>query len=331
MKASELLKTLKTALQNAWPILVQSSPGMGKSDLGNEAVRQLAYDLITVHPVVEEPTDAKGLPAIVNGVADFLPYGNLRAMMEATRPLVVFLDDLGQAPQSVQAAYMQLLLAREINGKKISEHVRFVAATNRRADNAGVSGLITPLLSRFRATLELHCDATDWQKWALQNGMPLELVAFIGFKPDRLSTFDPKQARDMKPFACPRTLAFLGQWLNAGIDDMETVCGCVGETFAVEFMGFRQIYKEVAGLPAKVVLNPQTTEIPAKPDILFALSAALSYNASAKNIDAIGIYTERIPSEMRTFFWKSATARKPELCESNAFINWTVRNPDDAK
>lgn len=312
-------------------MLIQSSPGIGKSDLVNLAVKQLGYDSITIHPVVEEPTDAKGLPAIVNGMADFLPYGNLRCMMEATKPLVVFLDDLGQAPQSVQAAYMQLLLAREINGKKISQHVRFIAATNRRADNAGVSGLITPLLSRFRATVELECDAGDWQKWAMQNGMPIELIAFIGLRPDRLSTFDPKNAREMKPFACPRTIAFLGEWLNAGVDALETMRGCVGEVFAAEFMGFRSIYNKVANLPAKVVLNPGKTEVPEERDVLFALSAALAYNASEKNIDALGIYTARIPAEFRTFFWKASTGRNAKLMETNAFTRWAAENGDDIR
>ncbi len=333
MKASELSNTVKTALQKGWAMLVQSSPGIGKSDLINAAVAELKFDSITVHPVVEEPTDAKGLPGIVNGVADFMPYGNLRRMIEAKAPLVVFLDDLGQAPQSVQAAYMQLLLAREINGKKISEHVRFIAATNRRADGAGVSGLITPLLSRFRATVELECDATDWQKWALKNGMPIELVAFIGFRPLLLSTFDPKHAREMKPFACPRTVSFLGEWLNAGVSDLETMKGCVGESFATEFAGFRAIYLKVANLPEKIILNPKTAPMLNAADEQFALAAALSYKAKQANVDNIAAYMNRdeFPSEMRAFFWKAATSRTPNLYETNAFTHYGVISQNEIK
>lgn len=314
-------------------MLVQSSPGIGKSDLINAAVAELGFDSITVHPVVEEPTDAKGLPGIVDGKADFLPYGNLRKMIDAKSPLVVFLDDLGQAPQSVQAAYMQLLLAREINGKKISEHVRFIAATNRRADGAGVSGLITPLLSRFRATVELECDASDWQKWALKNAMPIELIAFIGFCPALLSNFDPKHAREMKPFACPRTVAFLGEWLNAGLSDLETMKGCVGEAFAAQFAGFRSIYLKVANLPAQIMVNPMKAPLLEKPDEQFALSAALSYNASKKSIDNIAAYVERseFPAEMRAFFWKASTGRNPDIQNTNAFTRYAIAHAEEIK
>ncbi len=50
----------------------------------------------------------------------------------ATRAMtpVCLLDDLGQAPPAVQAAAMQLLLARRVNGHAVSDHVTFLAATN---------------------------------------------------------------------------------------------------------------------------------------------------------------------------------------------------------
>ena len=66
-----------------------------------------------------------------------------------------FLDDLGQAPMSVQAAAMQLILARRINGFKISDKVIFMAATNRREDKAGVTGILEPVKSRFAWIVEL--------------------------------------------------------------------------------------------------------------------------------------------------------------------------------
>lgn len=329
MKASLLSQTLKLAITQRWAILLEGSPGIGKSDLVVQTCASLGVDLMLCHPVTSDPTDYKGLPGIIDGKAEFLPYGELRRLMNATKPLVCFLDDLGQGSQATQAALMQLVLAREINGQKIPDCVVFIGATNRRTDNAGVSGLLTPLRSRFRATLELTVDAQDWCKWALANKLPIELIAYINLKPLMLSTFDPKTAKEGKPFACPRTIAFLGDWLSAGIDDPETVNGCVGEAFGTEFLGFRAIYKAVAGLPAQVIANPQGAIIPEEIDRMFALSAALSYHASIKNIDAIGQYMDRVSSEFRTFFWKAATSRKPELVETNAHQNWAIKHSDD--
>ena len=329
MKASQLISTLKLAIAQRWSVLIEGSPGIGKSDIVSQAVSALSADLMIAHPVTSDPTDYKGLPGIVDGEAEFLPYGELRRLMSATSPLVCFLDDLGQGSQATQAALMQLVLAREINGQKIPACVTFIGATNRRTDGAGVSGLLTPLRSRFRSTIELTPDAGEWCKWALANSMPIELIAYLNLKPNMLSTFDPKTAKDGKPFACPRTIAFLGDWLNAGIDDAETVNGCVGEAFGTEFLGFRAIYKQVAGLPQQVIANPANAPVPTEVDRMFALSAALSYHASPKNIDAIGSYMDRVSSEFRTFFWKASTARKPELVTTNAHQNWAIKHSDD--
>jgi hypothetical protein len=331
MNATQLIGFLMIALQNGWAMLIQSSPGLGKSDIVSQCAARLGFDLLILHPVTDDPTDAKGLPVFANGIADFIPYGNLLRMINATRPLIVFLDDLGQAAQSVQAAYMQLILCRQINGKAISPHVRFVAATNRRSDNAGVAGLITPLISRFHAVLELAINVADWAQWAIKAGLPLELIAFVNFRPALLSTFDAKAAKEGKPFACPRTVAMLGDWIKAGVDDPKLFAGCVGESFATEFAAFLQIYRQVGNLPAQVCINPQTAPIPASLDQKFALCAALSYHVTKQNADSIGIYCERIESEFATFFWKTATARKPEIVDTNAFTRWAIVNSTDIK
>ncbi len=334
MKASQLVSVLKLAIGQKWAILIEGSPGIGKSDIVAQVARETQTDLVISHPVTADPTDFKGLPGIVAGKAEFLPYGDLRRLLDATSPLLCFIDDLGQGSQATQAAQMQLVLAREINGQKISDHVVFFGATNRRADNAGVSGILSPLRSRFRSSVELTVDSADWCKWALGAKMPFELVAFINLRPLLLNTFDPKTAKEGKPFACPRTLSFLGDWVNQGITDAETLGGCVGEAVATEFLAFLSIYKTVAGLPAQIVANPLAAPIFGNGDGIdkaFAVSAAMSYHATPKNIDAIGQYFSRaeMPAEFRTFFWKAATARKPELIETHAYTKWSVTHSDD--
>ncbi len=75
--------------------------------------------------------------------------------MTATKLTACFIDDLGQATPAVQAAAMQLILARTLNGHRVSDHVVFIAATNRRTDRAGVSGILEPVKSRFATLVEL--------------------------------------------------------------------------------------------------------------------------------------------------------------------------------
>ena len=157
---SQLAESLKFAFLNNLNILIVGSPGIGKTDTVDQICKELNYDLIISHPVVSDPTDYKGFPFVIDNKADFIPFGDLRQLIEAKKETVYFLDDLGQSPASVQAACMQLLLSRQINGHKISEKIRFVAATNRREDKAGVrseehtSELQSPFLISYAVSLD---------------------------------------------------------------------------------------------------------------------------------------------------------------------------------
>lgn len=332
MKPSEIIPVLRIALENKYPILLTSSPGIGKSEIITQVVKELGYDLAIEHPVISDPCDAKGLPAIVNGKADFMPYGNLRRMMETTTPLSCFIDDLGQSPNSVQASYMQLLLAREIGGKKISNEVRFIAATNGRKDQAGVSGIITPLINRFYAILQLDINVEDWCKWAFNNNVPVELISFAQFRPELLEKgFNEKSGKELKAYATPRSVKFLGDWMNKGVMDVGIWSGCVGEAFATEFSGFYKIWKEVGNLIPQILMNPKKARIPdEKPDHQYAVCAALAYKATEGNIDSIGTYLDRFENgEFRVFTWKCLTARDKSLCNTASFQSWSIKHSEE--
>jgi hypothetical protein len=171
---------LVTAFKHRRQVLVKGPPGGGKSDIVSQAVQEVQADFLIEHPAVADPTDYKGMPAVLaNGTAEFLPFGDLNRLIQAQRPLVCFLDDIGQAAPAVQAALMQLLLARRVNGHKISDHIVFCGATNDTKHTAGVAGMLEPVKSRWHSIVELEVSVDDWCAWALANNMPPELIAFI--------------------------------------------------------------------------------------------------------------------------------------------------------
>ena len=210
MTPKQLDEFLRFSFVNNFPILIKGSPGIGKTDIVENATRKLGYDLLVSHPVVSDPTDYKGMPFVIkqNGrdEAHFLPFGELTQLIDTKVPLVYFLDDLGQATPAVQSAVMQLLLARRINGHKISDNVRFVAATNGRADKANVSGILEPVKSRFSSIVELQISKEDWVEWALLHDMPHQLISFIEFKPEMLHQF--KATADIENTPCPRRASY---------------------------------------------------------------------------------------------------------------------------
>lgn len=325
MKASSLSKLLAALLPSGEPVLVVGSPGVGKSDGITRAARELDYDLLIAHPVVDDPTDYKGLPAATdNGTrATFLPYGNLERMIHADKPLVVFFDDLGQAIPAVQAPVMQLILAREVNGVKISDHVRFVAATNRRQDKAGVSGLITPLLDRFTTVVTLDFDLEDWIKWGVNNDVPTELLAFARFRPDSMNKFDAN--KDMKKSPTPRSVAGMGRLFALGLQDYEILSGSVGESFATEFLAFVRVWQNLPSID-EILLNPDSVAVPTEPATRYALMGMLAHNANDQNLTNIMRYLKRVPPEFSVLCAKDMIARKPELQRTRTFIEWVMSN-----
>ncbi len=328
MKASDLMKLIEITIKAKSPILLVGPPGIGKSDIVEQATQAAGAQLIISHPVVSDPTDYKGLPFADAGKADFLPFGELRAIIEAQTPTVFFLDDLGQAPASVQAACMQLLLARRINGHKVSDHVTFLAATNRRTDRAGVGGLLEPVKSRFCSIVNLEPDLQDWVTWALAHNLPTELIAFIRFKPDMLHDFRP--SNDLVNTPSPRTVANVGKLMAMGLPkelEYEAFSGAAGEGFAAMFCGFLKVFRTLPS-PDMILMRPHDADVPSDPATLYALTGALAHRASDQTIDRLVTYYNRMPAEFSVLAMRDSVNLCPSVVHSRAYIEWASKNSE---
>ena len=284
LKPSQLFEFLIKAVPAKENVLIKGAPGTGKTDIGHQVSHHLESDLVLMHPVVSDPTDFKGIPWVFDHEgskkAVFLPTEDLEKLMTATKLTIAFPDDVGQAPPAVQAALMQLLLSRSINGHKISDHVAFIAATNRKADKAGVSGMLEPVKSRFSTIVELMVDVDDWVTWALANNVPTELIAFIRYRPNLLHDFKPTS--DLTNSPCPRTVTNAGRLMQLGLPkdvELPIFAGACGEGWASEFMAFLQISRQLI-TPDMILMNPNGCDVPTKPAALYATTVSLASKAS---------------------------------------------------
>lgn len=325
MKPSELKKMLVKTIGAGIPVMVKGAPGTGKTAIIEEAAAEAGADIMVTHPVVDDPTDYKGLPAIVDGKAAFLPFNNLTQMIEAEKPTVCFMDDLGQACPSVQAAAMQLILARQINGHQISEHITFVAATNRRQDRAGVSGILEPVKSRFATIVELEADLEDWCAWALGDGVDPVVVAFVRFRPELLHDFKPSP--DIVNTPCPRTVAHVGRLMSLGLTDFETIAGAAGEGFATEFVAFLRIWQSLPS-PDAVLMDPAGADVPEDPATLYALCGALANKASDQTAGRLIMFADRLRDEFNVLLVRDAVRTDAAVSRCPEFIGWASRHQD---
>jgi hypothetical protein len=326
----QLAVLLEKAIKHRKPVLITGSPGVGKSDVVMQAAAAAKAELIISHPVVSEPVDYKGLPWVKEGAeeATFLPFGDLAALIKAKKPTVYFLDDLGQAPKTVQAAAMQLLLARRINGHKVADCVTFIAATNRKQDKAGVEGILEPVKSRFTFIVELQSDVDSWTEWALEHDVPTELVAFIRFRPALLHDFKP--AADITNSPCPRTVVNAGEVLKLDLPEdleYEALCGAAGIGFATELVAFLKIVRQLPS-PDAVLMQPDTAVVPTGPATLYALCGALARKASEQTSNNLFRYANRLPDEFSVLLAKDSLKREPKIVNSRGYIVWASKHKD---
>lgn len=328
----ETSRLLTKAIKAKEPIMLVGAPGVGKSDIVAKACRDVDADLIIMHPVVSDPTDYKGLPFCVNGEAEFLPFGELKKILTAKKPTVCFLDDLGQAAPAVQAAAMQLLLAREINGQKVSDHVCFIAASNRRTDRAGVSGILEPVKSRFTAIIHLEPAIADWRMWAVKEGnVREEIIAFLSFRPELLCNFQPTQ--DIQNSPVPRTWAAASRLLGLELEPQHrvvAVAGAIGSGAAVEFEAFLRSYEQLPDIDL-ILTDPASQEVPKEISVLYALSTALALRATKQNAGRIFQFLEMMldtgAAEFSALTLKLIAVRDAKICQGNPSFTKAMSGP----
>lgn len=300
VNSTQATQILTAYVKAGIPALLVGAAGVGKSSIVEDVAKNLGYDMILSHPVVSDPTDAKGLPfpSPDGKSATFLPFGDLERALSATRPTIWFLDDLGQAAPAVQASFMQLLLARQIGEHKLPSCVTFVAATNRRQDRAGVSGILDPVLSRFGTILQVGVSAEDWAGWAMSSGrIRPEVIAFIRFRPELIHAPLDKKSKDMENFPCPRTWEMASKAISLGLPtDLETIAlqGAVGQGAAVELAAFLKMHRSKLPSIQGIMDDPENAQLNYGPDVMWAVVSALARKADAGNCGGVFRYAERL-------------------------------------
>jgi hypothetical protein len=351
MRPKHLANLLNLAIRNNQNVMVTGGPGTGKSDVvaqacgfdSSDAVidaiaeyeggevegRKSDFDLIISHPVVSDPVDYKGFPAIIDGKATFLPFSDLEYLISPRRKTVFFLDDMGQAPSSVQAAAMQLIQCKRINGHRVHKDVVFFTATNRKQDKAGVGSVIEPFKGR-NLIIELTPDEDDWAGWAYQHGMPAWLIGLVKWKRsvNESMLYDFKPSMDMTNSITPRNVARAGTWFNIGIPEgqqHEVFSGCAGEAFAIVAISYLELYSKLPDLD-DIINNPLKIKVPTEPGLLYAVCSALAVKATMENIDNIGQFIERCPVEFQAMTVKDVIQKERIIIQSKFFKSWSNKN-----
>jgi MoxR-like ATPase len=278
---------LFSRLPSKQAILLAGPPGIGKSTLAELLGEQLSKDskvVVEVRDLCSHlPEDLLGLPwredlGDGGAVTRYAPPAWLVKLSRPGVQGVLVLDDLGAASPAVQTAAFRLVLERKVGDCELSGGVRVVVTTNRREDLSRAT--LLPAALRNRCLIhELDTDLEDWCTWALANGVPPEIPAYLRWRPEHLSKL-PKDADKAGAFATPRSWHMLGNCLKAAQAEeqvFDVAAGLVGSGVATEFVAFLRRRKALPDL-RKVLEDPEAIlpVLPTEPDMLRALASGMA-------------------------------------------------------
>jgi len=321
--------SLKKGASNASYLvpMLWSLPGEGKTTMVEDLAAELGLVVETVIVAQFDYAELGGFPKLS---ADGLTYNRARPFFlpqAGCKDTLLFLDELPQAVMANQNVMAQLINERRIGEHVLPDNVAIVAAGNPMNSRAGTSQMPSHLKDRL-THLDIETDHEGFRNYALGKGLSPEITGFINDRPEWLQKFDPNVMASPSPRSWERANTII----NLGLDrdcERQALKGQIGEAALTDFSGYLRIYRDLPSA-ADVFANPETTEIPAAPDVLYALCSNLAHKVSATESKALVTFIKRFQSkEFAAFCMRDTLSRNPALKKDKNIAGWVVTDGRD--
>ena len=162
------------------------------------------------------------------------------------KSVLLFIDEINRCEHTVQQELMNLILNREINGYKLHENVKILAAMNPSSKYGSdfdyqVVDMDAAQENRF-VWLNMEPDYTVWLKWAIDAGIEPKVIEFISTFPEYLHKINEDDVR-----ATPRSYERVSKSYKIYKEKKDSIPravflnvikGNVGKVIAEEFVSF---------------------------------------------------------------------------------------------
>ena len=262
MNFIDTLKSVELVLSTEEVPLVVGESGIGKTALAKKLAKDNNWTLVTIDGNLLKEGEIGGLPTVesyesrdVNGnkiekkTTIYAVHNKLREIDEeinAGRSVLLFIDEINRCEHTVQQELMNLILNREINGYKLPEDVKILAAMNPSSKYGSdfdyqVVDMDAAQENRF-VWLNMEPDYNGWIKWAIDAGIETKVIEFISTFPEYLHKINDEDVR-----ATPRSYERVSKTYKMYKEQQDTIPrsvfvnvikGNVGKVIAEEFVSF---------------------------------------------------------------------------------------------
>lgn len=262
MNFIDTLKSVDLILSTGEVPLIVGESGIGKTALANKLAKENDWSLIVIDGNLLKEGEIGGLPTIESYVGVnsngyktekkttvYAVHNKLREIDEEisrSKTVLLFIDEINRCEHIVQQELMNLILNREINGYKLHDDVKILAAMNPSSKYGSdfdyqVVDMDAAQENRF-VWLNMESDHTQWIKWAIDEGIERKVIEFISTFPEYLHKINEDDVR-----ATPRSYERVSKIYKVYKEKnnsipravfLNVVKGNVGKVIAEEFISF---------------------------------------------------------------------------------------------
>ncbi|WP_346935803.1 AAA family ATPase [Clostridium sp.] len=215
MNFNDTLKSVELVIEtNEVPLIVGES-GIGKTALAKALARKHEWSLVVIDGNLLKEGEIGGLPTVEEySIKDsdgrlinkkttiYAIHTKLREidnLILENKEVLLFIDEINRCEHSVQQELMNLILNREINGYKLHDKVKILAAMNPSSKYGSdfdyqVVDMDAAQENRF-VWLNMESDARGWIKWATENEVDRKIIEFISTFPEHLHSINEDDIR----------------------------------------------------------------------------------------------------------------------------------------
>lgn len=262
MNFIDTLKSVNLVLATGEVPLVVGESGIGKTALAKKIAKENDWSLIVIDGNLLKEGEIGGLPTVesyvvINSNGEnvekkttiYAVHNKLREIDEEIakgRNVLLFIDEINRCEHTVQQELMNLILNREINGYKLDDEVKILAAMNPSSKYGSdfdyqVVDMDAAQENRF-VWLNMGADHTQWINWAIREGIEDKVIEFISTFPEYLHKINDEDVR-----ATPRSYERVSKSYTIFKEQKDSIPrsvflnvikGNVGKVIAEEFISF---------------------------------------------------------------------------------------------
>ncbi len=264
MNFIDTLKSVDLVLSTNEVPLVVGESGIGKTALAKKLASENNWSLVVIDGNLLKEGEIGGLPTVESYIATnsngetiekkttiYAVHNKLREIDEQIakgKTVLLFIDEINRCEHTVQQELMNLILNREINGYKLHDDVKILAAMNPSSKYGSdfdyqVIDMDAAQENRF-VWLNMEPDHTQWLNWAISAGIEQKVIEFISTFPEYLHKINEDDVR-----ATPRSYERVSKAYSVYKEQKDSIPrnvflnvikGNVGKVIAEEFISFSE-------------------------------------------------------------------------------------------